>query len=84
MEMVWHDAIGMEGKIKLCGGGQEFFMQPAPSCWVRKERSAIFGAYGDEVRAAADVVGGGKAQLLFVDWHGQKLARRGCFVEAVL
>ena len=84
MEMVWHDAIGMESEIKLRSGSKEFFQQPAPSCWVRKKRSAIFGAHGDEVRAAADVVGGGKAQLFFVEWHGQKLARRGIFVEAVL
>jgi len=84
MEMVWHDAIGMEGKIKLCGGGQEFFKQRAPSCWVRKERSTIFGTCGDKVCAATDVVDGGKAQLLFVDGHAEKLARRRIFVEAVL
>ena len=59
--MVWHDAVGMKGKIKLRDGGQEFFKQPTARCWVRKERSAIFGAHGDEVRAAADVVAVGKA-----------------------
>jgi hypothetical protein len=84
VNVVGHDAVGVEDEVKPRYGGDEFFQQSAASCRFRKKRGTIFGADRDKVRAAADVIAGLKAQLFFVEGHGQKLARRGSFVEAVL
>jgi len=73
MNMVGHDAIGMQGKIPLSGSFHEMTEQPFPPQRIRKKSRAPLCPNGHEIMPATAVVFRGTSQAFFKKGHVKRL-----------
>jgi hypothetical protein len=73
MNMVGHDAIGMQGKIPLSGNFHEMTKQPFPPQPIREKSRAPLGPNGYEIMLATAVVFCGTSQPFFKKSHVKRL-----------
>jgi hypothetical protein len=77
MNMVGHDAIGMQGKIPLSASFHEMTEQPFPPGPIREKSRAPLGPNGYEIILASAVVSRGTSQAFFKKWHVKRLTLSG-------
>jgi hypothetical protein len=73
MNMVGHDAIGMQRKIPLSGSFHEMTEQPFPPQPIREKSRAPLGHNGHEIMLATAVVFRGTSQAFFKKGHVKRL-----------
>jgi hypothetical protein len=77
MNMVGHDAIGMQRKIPLSGSFHEMTEQPFPPGPIREKSRALFGPNGYEIILATAVVFRGTSQAFFKKGYVKRLTLNG-------
>jgi hypothetical protein len=73
MDMVGHDAIGMQRKIPLSGSFHQMTEQPLPPQPIREKSRAPLGPHGYEIMLAAAVVVRGTSQAFLKKGHLKRL-----------
>jgi len=74
VQVIGHYAVGVQVEVERGGVGEEFFDGPRSEAMIGEERGAVLGADGDEIGAAADVVGRREAEGFVEEGHvGQKV-----------
>jgi hypothetical protein len=73
MNMVGHDAIGMQRKIPLSGSFRQMTEQPFPPQPIREKSHAPLGPNGYEITLATAVVFRGASQAFFKKGHVKRL-----------
>jgi hypothetical protein len=73
MNMVGHDAIGMQRKVPMSGNFHEMTEQPFPPQPIRKKSRAPLGPNGHEIMLATAVVFRGTSQAFFKKGHVKRL-----------
>jgi hypothetical protein len=73
MNMVGHDAIGMQRKIPLSGNFHEMTEQPFPPGLIREKSRVPLGPNGHEIMLATAVVFRGTSQAFFIKGHVKRL-----------
>ena len=68
MNVVGHDAKGMEGEVLLSGNFQEMMEQPSAGRLISKERRALLRSHSYEINEATAIV---------VRWTPQALLKKG-------
>jgi hypothetical protein len=77
MNMIGHDAIGMQRKIPLGGSFHEMTEQPFPPGPIREKGRAPLGPNGHEIMLATAVVFGWTSQAFFKKGHVKRLTLNG-------
>jgi hypothetical protein len=76
MDVIQHDAVGVEAEVLFCGDSREICEQPVAQGSVTKHGPPVLTANREEVKAFSDVARSRQANVFAPDGHVQCDAER--------